>query len=40
MKLILDTANIDKIKEYLDYLSIDGVTTNPNILKKKGKSIL
>lgn len=37
MKLILDTANIDKIKEYLDYLPIDGVTTNPSILKKEGK---
>ena len=37
MKLILDTANIEKIKEYLDYLPVQGVTTNPSILKKEGK---
>ena len=36
MKLILDTANIKKIKEYLTYLPVDGVTTNPGILKKEG----
>lgn len=36
MKLILDTANIKKIKEYLNYLPVDGVTTNPSILKKEG----
>lgn len=37
MKLILDTANIAKIKEYLDYLPVHGVTTNPSIIKKEGK---
>lgn len=37
MKLIIDTANISKIKEYLAYLPVDGVTTNPSILKKEGK---
>lgn len=36
MKLIVDTANIKKIKEYLTYLPVDGVTTNPSILKKEG----
>lgn len=36
MKLIIDTANIDKIKDYLNYLPVDGVTTNPSILKKEG----
>lgn len=36
MKLILDTANIKKIKEYLTYLPVDGVTTNPSILEKEG----
>lgn len=35
MKLIVDTANIEKIKEYLTYLPVDGVTTNPSILKKE-----
>ncbi|MGT2910570.1 fructose-6-phosphate aldolase [Streptococcus cameli] len=37
MKLILDTANISKIKEYLDYLPVHGVTSNPSIIKKEGK---
>ncbi|AXY24968.1 fructose-bisphosphate aldolase [Suicoccus acidiformans] len=37
MKLIIDSANVDKIKEYLEYLPIDGVTTNPSILKAEGK---
>lgn len=37
MKLILDTATIEKISEYLDYLPVCGVTTNPSILKKEGK---
>ncbi|MFL2079422.1 fructose-6-phosphate aldolase [Marinilactibacillus psychrotolerans] len=36
MKLIIDTANIEKIKDYLTYLPVDGVTTNPSILKKEG----
>lgn len=36
MKLILDTANIDKIKDYLNYLPVNGITTNPSILKKEG----
>lgn len=36
MKLVLDTANIDKIKDYLTYLPVAGVTTNPSILKKEG----
>ncbi|MGK9326305.1 fructose-6-phosphate aldolase [Aerococcus urinaeequi] len=37
MKLVLDTANINKIEEYLTYLPVVGVTTNPSILKKEGK---
>lgn len=36
MKLIIDSANIKKIEEYLSYLPVDGVTTNPSILKKEG----
>lgn len=36
MKLLLDTANIEKIEEYIKYLPVDGVTTNPSILKKEG----
>ncbi|KAA9219205.1 MULTISPECIES: fructose-6-phosphate aldolase [Aerococcus] len=37
MKLVLDTANLDKIKDYVTYLPVEGVTTNPSILKKAGK---
>lgn len=37
MKLLLDTANQEKIKEYLTYLPVSGVTTNPSILKKEGQ---
>lgn len=37
MKLILDTANINKINEYLTYLPVDGVTTNPSIIKKENE---
>lgn len=40
MKLIIDSANIDKIKEYTNYLPIEGVTTNPSILKKEGNIVL
>lgn len=36
MKLVLDTANIEKVKEYIEYLPVEGVTTNPSILKKEG----
>ncbi|MGX7107406.1 fructose-6-phosphate aldolase [Hutsoniella sourekii] len=37
MKLVIDSANLEKIESYLKYLPIDGVTTNPSILKKEGK---
>ena len=37
MKLLIDTANLEKIEEYLTYLPVEGVTTNPSILKKEGK---
>lgn len=40
MNLMLDTANLDKIKEYLNYFNIDGVTTNPSILKNTPKEEL
>ncbi|OBR96540.1 fructose-6-phosphate aldolase 1 [Clostridium ragsdalei P11] len=38
MKLIVDFANLDRIKEMYDYYPIDGVTTNPSILAKEGKN--
>lgn len=37
MKLLIDDANIERIKELYNYYPIDGVTTNPSILAKYGK---
>lgn len=34
MKLIIDDANVDKIREIWDLYPCDGVTTNPSILAK------
>jgi TalC/MipB family fructose-6-phosphate aldolase len=38
MKLIIDNANLDTIKEIYSYYPIDGVTTNPSILAKEGRN--
>ena len=38
MKLLVDDANIEKIKRVYEYYAIDGVTTNPSILAKNGKN--
>jgi TalC/MipB family fructose-6-phosphate aldolase len=38
MKLIVDFANLDKIKELYAYYPIDGVTTNPSILAQEGRN--
>jgi transaldolase len=37
MKLFLDTANIEQIKEANDLGVIDGVTTNPTLIAKEGR---
>ena len=34
MKLFIDSADIDEIKQVLDYGILDGVTTNPSLIKK------
>ena len=34
MKLIIDDANIEKVREIWDLYPCDGVTTNPSILAK------
>lgn len=34
MKLLIDDANIEKIKKILEFYPVDGVTTNPSILAK------
>lgn len=36
MKLFLDTANVDHIKQWVSTGLIDGVTTNPTLLSKAG----
>ncbi|MGC2035784.1 MAG: fructose-6-phosphate aldolase [Thermoplasmata archaeon] len=37
MKLFLDTASVDEIKEMWDVGILDGVTTNPTLVAKEGK---
>lgn len=37
MKLFIDTANIDEIKEINDWGVICGVTTNPSLIAKEGR---
>ena len=34
MKLFIDTADLDEIKEAISYGILDGVTTNPSLIKK------
>ncbi len=36
MKLFIDTANIDEIKEINQWGVLDGVTTNPSLIAKEG----
>jgi transaldolase len=40
MKLFIDTANIDEIKEANRLGLIDGVTTNPTLIAKEGKDFM
>lgn len=37
MKLLIDDANLEKIKKTLEFYPCDGVTTNPSILAKSGE---
>lgn len=37
MKLLIDDANIEKIKRIYEYYAVDGVTTNPSILAAEGR---
>lgn len=39
MKLFIDTANIDEIKEASKWGVIKGVTTNPSLIAKEGKAL-
>jgi len=38
MLIFLDTANIDEIREMVDLGVIDGVTTNPSLMAKAGRT--
>lgn len=38
MKFVIDDANMEKIREIYEYYPVDGVTTNPSILAKSGRS--
>lgn len=38
MKLIIDDAHIDRIRQIYEFYPVDGVTTNPSILAKSGRS--
>ena len=36
MKIFLDTANLDELRNAVEYGVIDGVTTNPSLIAKEG----
>ena len=38
MKLLIDDANLERIKHIYEYYPIDGVTTNPSILAKERRN--
>ena len=40
MKLFIDTANIDEIKEATELGLIDGITTNPTLIAREGKEFM
>lgn len=37
MKFFLDTANVEKIREFAELGIVDGVTTNPTLIAKEGR---
>ncbi|SCI78846.1 Transaldolase [uncultured Clostridium sp.] len=39
MKIFIDTANIDEIREANTWGIIDGVTTNPSLIAKEGRNL-
>jgi len=38
MKIFIDTADLDEIKEIASWGIVDGVTTNPTLVKRSGRS--
>ena len=40
MKIFIDTANIDEIREVNSWGVLDGVTTNPSLIAKEGRNFI
>ena len=40
MKLFIDTANIDEIREINEWGILSGVTTNPSLIAKEGRDFV
>ena len=40
MKIYIDTANIEEIREAASWGILDGVTTNPSLIAKEGRDFL
>ena len=38
MKIFMDTDNVDEIKQYVDWGVVYGVTTNPSLIAKSGRT--
>ena len=38
MKIFMDTANVEEIKQYVDWVVVYGVTTNPSLIAKSGRT--
>ena len=38
MKIFVDTADLDEIREIASWGIVDGVTTNPTLMAKSGRS--
>ena len=39
MKIFIDTANVDEIREANEWGIVDGVTTNPSLVSKSGRTL-
>ena len=39
MRIFMDTANIEEIRKGVSLGLVDGVTTNPSLVAKEGKSL-
>ena len=38
MKIFMDTANVEELKQYVDWGVVYGVTTNPSLIAKSGRT--